>query len=107
MKRVTVDSAVFRQTIRDYSRSKDKNLALPSSYACDEQEPCVFEFGDTGNHGGLGVRYQAANAFVEPVGWRDHSRLFARGQCDQGCRGSVIAVFAKKCRSKLLGNLSQ
>lgn len=32
-KRATVDSAVFRQAIRDYARSKDKDLARLSSYA--------------------------------------------------------------------------
>ena len=43
-KRATVDPAVFRQAIRDYSRSKDKDLARLSSYACAmNMEARVFE----------------------------------------------------------------
>lgn len=43
-KRATVDSAVFRQAIRDYTRSKDKDLARLSSYArAMNMESRVFE----------------------------------------------------------------
>ena len=43
-KRATVDSAVFRQAIRDYARSKDKDLARLSSYArAMNMESRVFE----------------------------------------------------------------
>ncbi len=43
-KRATIDSAVFRQAIRDYVRSKDKDLARLSAYACAmSMEARVFE----------------------------------------------------------------
>ena len=43
-KRVTIDSAVFRQAIRDYVRSRDKNFARLSAYACAmNMEARVFE----------------------------------------------------------------
>ena len=43
-KRATVDPAVFRRAIRDYVRSRDKDLARLSAYACAmNMEPRVFE----------------------------------------------------------------
>lgn len=43
-KRASVDSAVFRQAIRDYARSKDKDLARLSAYArAMNLEPRVFD----------------------------------------------------------------
>ena len=43
-KRAAVDPAAFRQAIRDYARSGDKDLARLSAYACAmNMEPRVFE----------------------------------------------------------------